>query len=483
MTVLELPTADGAGRERYTLTQRPAFVPTGAPFQSRVLYAAAHIVADPEADNGPGKSAVLDWEATLRYRHHLWSNGFGVAEAMDTAQRGMGLGWDTAKELIARSLAEAKSVGGQVTCGAGTDHLDRFEGLTLEKVTTAYETQRAFVEGHGGRIVLMASRALAAVAKSADDYLEVYGRILSQVSQPVILHWLGEMFDPSLAGYWGSADWRAAMETCLELIEGHRSKVDGIKISLLDADKEVALRRKLPVGTQSSTAPQQVTATYSVGDTALRAEAAIPVLTGVRIPAGDFGARAADFSLQSAGDIVNTNDIDPATNQLTWKGPQDLSARAWLGRGQNALRLRFEVRDDAARQPYVGKEMWQGDGIQMALAVPGQGGSFEIGLARGDNGRPAVHSWSSPRGFKGADIVKAVMLQTRRQGDLTIYEVLLPYAAFGLSDQMLRQGVRFSFVVNDLDDARETTREGYLRLSDGLATQKDTLRFPTVVVE
>ncbi len=239
----------------------------------------------------------------------------------------------------------------------------------------------------------------------------------------------------------------------------------------------------LPVGTQSSTAPQQVTATYSVGDTALRAEAAIPVLTGVRIPAGDFGARPADFSLQSAGDVVNTNDIDPQTMHLTWKGPQDLSARAWLGRGQNALRLRFEVRDDAARQPYAGKEMWQGDSIQMALAVPGQDGSFEIGLARGDNGRSAVHSWSSPRGFKGGEIVSAVKLQTQRQGDLTIYEATLPYAALGLSDEQLKQGVRFSFVVNDLDDAKATAREGYLRLSDGLATQKDTLRFPTVVLD
>ncbi len=248
-------------------------------------------------------------------------------------------------------------------------------------------------------------------------------------------------------------------------------------------EAEATLPISLLAGAQSSTAPQQVTATYSVGGTALSTEAAIPVSLGVRVPAGDFSTRPADFTLQAAGDIVNTNDIDPATNHLTWRGPQDVSARAWLGRGDNVLRLRFEVRDDVQRQPHGGKDMWQGDSIQIALAVPGQDGSFELGLARGDNGRPVVHSWQTPRGFKGGEVFKAVTLQTRRQGDLTIYEATLPYGAFGLSDDQLKQGMRFSFVVNDLDDAKQTTREGYIRLSDGLATQKDTLRFPTVVLD
>ncbi len=239
----------------------------------------------------------------------------------------------------------------------------------------------------------------------------------------------------------------------------------------------------LPAGTQSGTALQQVTATYSIGDTALRAQAAIPVPVGVRIPAGDFATRPADFSLQSAADVVNTNDIDPTTNHLTWKGSQDLSARAWLGRGQSTLRLRFEVRDDAHRQPHAGRELWQGDSIQMALVVPGQDGPFELGLARGDNGRPLVHSWSTPRGYNGGAVFRAVALQTQRKGDLTIYEVQLPYQAFGLSDALLSTGVRFSFVVNDLDDAKQTAREGYLKLSDGIAGQKDTLRFPTLVLD
>ncbi len=247
MTTVQLPKPGGAS-ERYQLSGSSAPLPVEEPFRSRILFAAAHVVADPEADNGPGKPAVLDWNATLRYRHHLWSYGFGVAEAMDTAQRGMGLNWPVAQELISRSLIEARSVGGRIACGAGTDQLKTYDNLSLDDVATAYERQCEFIEARGGQLILMASRALAATAEHADDYLTVYSRILSQVSQPVILHWLGAMFDPALEGYWGSPDLQEAMETCLSLIEGHRDKVDGIKISLLDADKEVTLRRKLPPG-------------------------------------------------------------------------------------------------------------------------------------------------------------------------------------------------------------------------------------------
>ncbi len=249
-------------------------------------------------------------------------------------------------------------------------------------------------------------------------------------------------------------------------------------------ETEATLQIALPTGqTDAATPAQPVTATLRLGETGLAGQAAIPISVGVRIPAGDFGARAADFSLQSAADIMNTNDIDPATNHLTWKGPQDLSARAWLGRGQGALRLRFEVRDDVQRQPHGGKDLWQGDSIQMALAVPGQDGFFEMGLSRGDKGQPLVHSWSTPSGFNGGALVRAVKLQTQRQGDRTIYDATLPYAALGLSDEALKQGVRFSFVVNDLDVTNDTVREGYLKLSDGIAGDKDTTRFPTVVLD
>lgn len=165
---------------------------------------------------------------------------------MDTAQRGMGLDWQAAKELIRRSLAEASSVNGKIACGAGTDHLPLTSGLTLAEVEAAYEEQCAYVEGHGGQIILMASRALAACAAGPEDYERVYGKILQQVSKPVILHWLGDMFDPALQGYWGSRDLEEAMDVCLRVIHAHADKVDGIKISLLDADKEIAMRRRLP---------------------------------------------------------------------------------------------------------------------------------------------------------------------------------------------------------------------------------------------
>jgi len=243
---LSLPRADGA-LEAYETRGAPRdwSRPPG-PIASRVAYAAAHVVCDPLADVDPTTQVAIDWDATLRYRHHLWSYGLAVAEAMDTAQRGMGLDWAASKDLIRRSLAEARATGGVIACGAGTDHLAPGGRATLDDVERAYAEQCSFIEAHGGRVILMASRALARAARTPDDYLRVYGAILRQVSQPVILHWLGEMFDPQLAGYWGSSDGDAAMELCLALIREHRSKIDGVKISLLDAEREIAMRRRLP---------------------------------------------------------------------------------------------------------------------------------------------------------------------------------------------------------------------------------------------
>ena len=232
--------------------QRPWPKPS-RPIGARVAYAAAHVVCDPRADVDPTTRTAIDWDATLGYRHHLWSYGLAVAEAMDTAQRGMGLDWPTSQELIRRSLAEARTAGGVIACGAGTDHLAPADGVTLDDVERAYEVQCGFVEGHGGRVILMASRALARAARGPDDYLRVYGTILRQIRQPVILHWLGEMFDPQLAGYWGSSDTAAAMTACVALIHEYRAKIDGIKISLLDADREIELRRRLPAGVRMYT--------------------------------------------------------------------------------------------------------------------------------------------------------------------------------------------------------------------------------------
>jgi hypothetical protein len=249
---LLLPRADGT---TYAYTPRTAptvFRPGGAPLTSRTVFSAAHVVADPYADVSPDSPAAIDWDATLAFRRHLWSHGLGVAEAMDTAQRGMGLDWPNAAELIRRSAAEAASVGGAIACGVGTDQLVTGEA-TLHDVIAAYEDQLTLVEESGAQAILMASRALAAAAKTPDDYLEVYGHLLRQCAEPVILHWLGPMFDPALGGYWGSSDLDAATETFLEVIAAHPDKVDGIKVSLLDAKREVDLRRRLPDGVRCYT--------------------------------------------------------------------------------------------------------------------------------------------------------------------------------------------------------------------------------------
>ncbi|EPH42373.1 dihydrodipicolinate synthase family protein [Streptomyces aurantiacus] len=232
--------------------QAPAPLQPLPPLTSRTVLAAAHVVADPGADVSPDGPAAVDWDATLAFRRHLWAHGLGVAEAMDTAQRGMGLDWPGAAELIRRSAAEAKAVGGHIACGVGTDQLTA-PAATLADVRGAYEEQLALVEDTGAQAILMASRALAATADGPDAYLATYDDLLRQASAPVILHWLGPMFDPALAGYWGSADLDAATDTFLDVIAAHPGKVDGVKISLLDADREVALRRRLPDGVRCYT--------------------------------------------------------------------------------------------------------------------------------------------------------------------------------------------------------------------------------------
>lgn len=245
---LSLPHADG-GLKVYALSGTPLERPASAPAFNRIAYAAAHVVSDPLRETDPWGRPTIDWDATMAFRHHLWSLGFKIAEAMDTAQRGMGLDWAGAQDLIRRSLAEARSVpGADLACGAGTDHLAPTEARSLDDVIRAYEEQVGYVEKQGGRAILMASRALARIAASPDDYRKVYGRILSQTRDKVVLHWLGDMFDPQLKGYWGSESFEGALETVLSIIGDNREKVEGIKISLLDNACEVALRNRLPEG-------------------------------------------------------------------------------------------------------------------------------------------------------------------------------------------------------------------------------------------
>jgi hypothetical protein len=251
---LRLPRLDGSF-EAYSTGAPSPWPSHAAPPRTRLAVAAAHVVADPLATVDPWLQPALDWDATLAYRRYLWDLGLSVAEAMDTAQRGMGLDWAMSRELIRRSLDEARAVGAadRIACGAGTDHLITASRYTLDEIVAAYAEQCGFVEAHGGRIILMASRALAASAASADDYAQVYERVLSQIKEPVIIHWLGDMFDPALAGYWGSADLDAATESCLAVLAANAARIDGVKVSLLDKDREIALRRRLPRGVRMYT--------------------------------------------------------------------------------------------------------------------------------------------------------------------------------------------------------------------------------------
>jgi Protein of unknown function (DUF993) len=265
MPVINLPLE--GGRTEAFRTGAPREFPRAAPPFPRVALAAAHVVADPLAPHDPWTEASIDWDRTIAFRRHLWSLGLGVAEAMDTAQRGMGLDWAAAQELIRRSLDAMRDFpGAAMASGAGTDHLAPGPDVTVDDVVRAYEEQCEAVERMGGRIILMASRALAHAARGPADYERVYARILEGVREPVIIHWLGEMFDPALAGYWGNDDHMRAMETALAVIVAHADKVDGVKISLLDKEKEIAMRRRLPEGVRMYTGDDFAYAELIAGD-------------------------------------------------------------------------------------------------------------------------------------------------------------------------------------------------------------------------
>ncbi|MFG2981959.1 dihydrodipicolinate synthase family protein [Streptomyces sp. NPDC048258] len=302
---IRLPSADGGYRLHRPNTDPFAPLSCG-PARSRRFYSAAHVVADPQAPPGAAGPAV-DWESTLAFRRRLWAQGLGVAEAMDTAQRGMGLDWPTAAELIRRSAAEARAVGGRIVCGAGTDQLPG-DGTrhSLAAITAAYEEQLAHTEACGAAAVLMASRALAASARRPDDYLEVYGSLLRQSTRPVVLHWLGPMFDPELAGYWGHHDLDAAAEVFLKIIAECPEKVDGVKVSLLDAEREVDIRRRLPAGVRCYTGDDHHYPELIAGDGELASDA----LLGIFDPIAPVAARAA-LALDR-GDLVGFRELlDP----------------------------------------------------------------------------------------------------------------------------------------------------------------------------
>jgi hypothetical protein len=311
MPVLSLPTAAG-GMEEFSTSLPRAFPETADRPFNRVAYAAAHVVPNPVADNDPWIDTDIDWDRTIAFRRHLWNLGLGVAEAMDTAQRGMGLDWPNSLELIRRSVDAARDIPGAVVAsGAGTDHLAASPDLSIEDVINAYEEQCAAVEACGGRIILMASRALAACAKSPEDYGTVYDRILGNVGEPVIIHWLGEMFDPALEGYWGGTDHFEAMEICLDVLRRNANKIDGIKISLLDKDKEIRLRRGLPDGVRMYTGDDFNYAELIAGDGAGYSDALLGIFDAIA------PAASAALSALAGNNLAEFHDIFAPTVPLS----------------------------------------------------------------------------------------------------------------------------------------------------------------------
>jgi hypothetical protein len=309
-TSVKLVRPDGS-TYNYTPSHEPLQPPQGALFETRIAFAAAHVVVDPLRTAEPLTHPVVDWDATIAHREYLWSLGFGVAEAMDTAQRGMGLDWPLALELIKRSTAAAKTRGALVASGAGTDHLPIGQAHTLQDVTNAYLEQCEAIEAVDGRIILMASRALAAVARHADDYAAVYASVLSQVREPVVLHWLGPMFDPALESYCGSSTIPAATENCLEIIRSHKEKINGIKISLLDAEFEINMRRRLPSGVRMYTGDDFNYDRLILGDGQGYSDALLGIFDAIA-PAASLALTALD-----AGDIPRYQELLSPTVPLS----------------------------------------------------------------------------------------------------------------------------------------------------------------------
>ena len=307
MAEVILPVEDGS-TETYKLGAPKTFAVADPANMPRITYSAAHVVANPLQGGNPSLDTAIDWDATIEYRRYLWSLGLGVAEGMDTAQRGTGVDWPNSLELIKGSIDAAKDFEKDgvalLSCGGGTDQLEAGPGVTIDDVIVAYEEQCEAIEGAGARIVLMPSRALAAAATSPDDYLKVYERVLSQVKEPVIIHWLGEMFDPALAGYWGSDDHWAAMDTCLDMLASNAAKVDGVKVSLLDAKKEIAMRNKLPDGVRMYTGDDFNFPELIAGDADGYSDALLGIFDAIAPAASAALAAMAEDDMESYHDIL-----------------------------------------------------------------------------------------------------------------------------------------------------------------------------------
>jgi hypothetical protein len=353
--------------ETRTLREPGAWPRPEGTLSRRVAFAAAHVAADPLADNTPGAPAVIDWEATLAFRRHLWSYGLGVAEAMDTAQRGMGLDWAATQELIRRSGEEALAAGGRIAAGAGTDQLSAAP-RSLEEVAAAYEEQIEVVERSGATVILMASRQLAALAQGPDDYHAIYGRLLGQVGSPAILHWLGPMFDPALAGYWGDPEIGGATDSFVALVRDHADRIDGVKVSLLDAEHEVALRRTLPESVRVYTGDDFNYPELIRGDEVSHSDALLGIFAAIA-PAASAALQALDRGDLAAYDAAFAPTLPLARHVFaapTYHYKAGIAFLAWLaghqpgftmvgglqsGRSAGHLIEAFRLADDAGLLP------------------------------------------------------------------------------------------------------------------------------------
>jgi hypothetical protein len=352
------------GRSEPLIIPEPDWAAGYPPPVSRRVYAAAHVAAHPGGE-------AIDWESTMRFRDYLWAHGFGVAEAMDTAQRGMGLSWEQARELIARSAERAlqyranqnrsdkteagrgaAGADGRLVCGVGTDQLRDEERYPISRIIDAYAEQMAVVQAADAGVVLMASRALAASARGARDYLDVYGELLRQAERPVILHWLGEAFDPALRGYWGSGEFGAAADTALEVIDRAGGRVDGVKLSVLDAGREVALRRRLPAGVRLYTGDDFNYADLIRGDAQGHSDALLGAFAAITGPA------AAALAALDRGDLLGYDAAIAPTvplsrllfEQPTYHYKVGVAFLAWL----NGLQPHFSMLSGLERQRPIG---------------------------------------------------------------------------------------------------------------------------------
>jgi len=366
MTSLILPSEDGGTRE-YRLQGGTSWTRPTAPLTARRAYAAAHVIPEVLADNTPGAPARLDWDATMAYRHELWSYGLGVADAMDTAQRGMGLDWAATQELIRRSGEEALATGGRIAAGAGTDQLSSAP-RSLEEVAAAYEEQIEVVERSGATVILMASRQLAALAQGPDDYHAIYGRLLGQVGSPAILHWLGPMFDPALAGYWGDSEIGGATDSFVALVRDHADRIDGVKVSLLDAEHEVALRRALPESVRVYTGDDFNYPELIRGDEVSHSDALLGIFAAIA-PAASAALQALDRGDLAAYDAAFAPTLPLARHVFaapTYHYKAGIAFLAWLaghqpgftmvgglqsGRSVGHLIEAFRLADDAGLLP------------------------------------------------------------------------------------------------------------------------------------